>query len=100
MRCRDSRGVTQFKPRDYHGVTVCLFALLSLTACTPYVGIAVHPEHIDAPEHQAPNPIGIFGAEYRTGNLTAFCEHASSIPHKETGGGLNTCGAKFAITAP
>lgn len=85
---------------DSHGVTACLFVLLALSGCTPYVGLAVHPEHIDAPEHHSPNPIGLFGAEYRTGNFTAFCEHASSIPYKERGGGLNTCGAKYFIPTP
>lgn len=104
----DSHGVTIRRswpfPRGEsvhsHGVTACLFALVALGGCTPYIGLAVHTEYQDAPEHHAPNPLGVFGAEYRTGNLTAYCEHLSSIPHKERGAGLNTCGAKFAITAP
>ena len=77
-----------------------LLLTLSLTACTPYVGLPVHPAHVDAPEHYAPNPIGIVGAEYERGPWSVFCEHSSSIPRKERGAGWNVCGVKRAIEAP
>lgn len=73
---------------------IALTALL-LSGCQAYLGVSVHPEHLDKPEFYAPNPIGIVGAEYRSGSWVGFCEHRSSIPYWEKGLGLNECGVKL-----
>jgi hypothetical protein len=74
-----------------------LVVFLCLPACSIYTGLSVHPESLDAPEFNAPNPIGILGAEYTKGRYTGFCEHRSSIPYTEEGYGLNECGVKISL---
>lgn len=73
---------------------LCLSGCASTLDCSPYIGLAVHPESIDAPEYYAPNPIGIVGYECTKGEYTVYIEHKSSIPYYEQGGGLNTLAVK------
>ena len=76
-------------------LALLLGVCFSVNGCSIYVGLSVHPEGADAPEHYAPNPIGMVGAEIDCPlDTKCFIEHRSSIPYYEQGLGLNEIGIK------
>lgn len=78
-----------------------LMALIALHGCANThwkVGLAAHPNGLDAPEYDSKNPVGLVRGETSFNPyFSGFFEHESMIFMKEDGFGYNKFGVMFDV---